>query len=135
VCQKSIDEKLREALVLVSAPMDNGHEPVLVEPLESHHRGMKAESIRNLDNLLLRNADTWSGAVIRGIVVRNDGVQAIVAARELEHDKNPLGVFLDARPLQRLRRQRGRRAVQEGWQRRADADAVQTLREEVAARA
>src|SRR5262245_20665201 len=73
-------------------------------------------------------------AVVRGVAVRHDGVQAVVAAGQFDDDEDALGVFLDAAPLERLRGQRGGGAGDEHWQGGADADPIEAAREEVASR-
>src|SRR5882762_512436 len=127
--------EMREARVLVAAAVHDGQATILVEPLEADHRWMHAESIGELDDLALANSQRRPGAIVRGIAVRYDGVQPVVAARELEDDEDSLGMLFGARALQRLRRQRRRRAAQKERQPRTDADAVQTARQELTPRA
>src|SRR6185369_8920713 len=95
---------------------------------------METEAVADLDHLAIGNPDMGPRAIVRGVAVRDEGVQAVVATRQLDDDEDALGVALDARALQRLRGERSRRAGQEHRQRRADADAVQPAREKVASR-
>ena len=60
---------------------------------------MEAEAVGGLDDLALRDAQLRPGAVVRRVAVRHDGVQAVVAARQLDDDEDPLGVLLDAGAL------------------------------------
>ena len=84
-------------------------------------------------HVAIRDPELRPGAVVRGVGVRNDRVQAVVAAGQLDDDEDPLGMLLDAGALERLRRERRRRAAQDERQSGADADAVQPAGEEVAA--
>jgi hypothetical protein len=121
--------------MLVAASVDDRHPPVLEQPFEADHRGVEAEVIVDLEDLAIRNTEMRPGAVVRGVPVGNDGVQAVVAARQLEHDENSFRAFFDARALQRLGRQGGRRAAEEHRKGRADANAVQSTNEKVASTA
>ena len=87
--------------------------------------GWKPKASLTFSTSFGRNADARPRAVVGRIAVRHDGVQPVVAARQLEHDEDALGMLLDARALQRLRGQRRRRAAEEERQPGADADAVQ----------
>jgi hypothetical protein len=74
-------------------------------------------------------------AVIGRVAVGHDRVQPVVAAGQLDDDENALGMLLDARAFERLRRERCRCAAQDERQAGADADAVESPDQEVAARA
>ena len=52
-----------------------------------------------LMHVALRDPELRPGAVVRGVAVRHDGVQAVVAARQLDDDENALGMLLDAGAL------------------------------------
>src|SRR5207302_10956340 len=80
------------------------------------------------------NSQIRPRAVVRRVAERDDGVQAIVAARQLDDDENALGMFLDARALQRLRGQRRRCAVQHERQPGAHAEAIQPAHEKITPR-
>ena len=121
--------------MVVAAAVDDRQQAVLVEPLEPDHRRMEAEAVGGLDDLALGDSQLRPSAVVRRVAVRHDGVQAVVAARQLDDDENPLGMLLDAGALERLRRQRRGRAAQDQRQAGADADAVQPAGQKVAARA
>src|SRR6476660_3421002 len=99
--------EMRETRMVVSTAMDDRHLAVLVEALEPDHRRMKSESVADLDHLALRNAQMGPRAVIRRVAVRYDRVEAVVAAGQFDDDEDALGVFLDARALERLRDERG----------------------------
>ena len=120
--------------MVVAAAVDDGEQAVFVEMLEADHRGMKAEAVGRFDHLVLGDAELRPRAVVRRIAVRHDGVQAVVAARQLDDDENALRTFFDARPLQGLRRQRGGRAAQHERQAGADADAVEPAGQKLASR-
>src|SRR5262245_29259781 len=125
---------MREARMVVPTAVHDRHLAVFVQALETNHRRVKSESVANLDDLALWDAQMGTRAVIRRIAVRHDGVQAVVAARQFDDDEDTLGVFLDARPLERLRRQRGGGAGDEHRQGGANADPIEAAREEVASR-
>src|SRR5262245_43861394 len=125
---------MREARMVVSTAMHDRHLAVLVQALETDHRRVKSESVADLDDLALWNTQMGTRAVIRGVAVRHDGVQAVVAAGQFDDDEDALGVFLDARPLERLRGQRGAGAGDEHRQGGADADPIESARQEVASR-
>ncbi len=118
--------------MVVPAAVDHRQMPILIEPLEADHRRMKAKSMRRFQHFALRDAELRSRAVVRGIAIGHDRVQTVVAARQLDHDENSLGMRLDAGALERLRRQRRRRAAQHKRQSGADADAVQPADQKVA---
>jgi hypothetical protein len=80
--------------------VDDGHLTVLVQPLEADHRRVEAEPIADLDHLAVGDPDVGPGAVVRRIAVRNERVQAVIAAGELDDDENALRMFLNARALQ-----------------------------------
>src|SRR2546426_7497722 len=61
--------EMREARVLVAAAVHDGHETVLVQPLEADHRWMHAKSIGELDDLAPGNPQPRSRAIVRGIAV------------------------------------------------------------------
>src|SRR4051812_18306791 len=94
---------------------------------------MKSEAVANADDLPIRNPQVRSRAVIRSVAARNDRVQSIVAARELDHNENSLWMLLQARSLKRLRSECRRCPVQNERQPGADTDAVQASDEKVAA--
>src|SRR5437763_3161700 len=94
---------------------------------------MKPESVGGVDDVTIRNPQVRSGAIVRGVAVRDDRVQPVIATRELDDDKNSLGMLLYARSLKRLRRQRRRRPAQDEGQPRPHADAVEAADEKVAA--
>ena len=121
--------------MIVAAAVDDAEHAVLVQPLEADHRRMKAEAVGGLEHVALLDPELRPGAVVGRIAVRHDRVQPVVAAGQLDDDENALGMLLDARALERLRRERGRRAAQDERQPGADADAVQSAGEEIAARA
>jgi hypothetical protein len=119
--------------MVVAAAVDDPKHPVLVEPLEPDHRRMKAEALAGLDRVVLCDSKLRPCAVVGRIAVRHDRVQAVVAAGQLDHDEDPLGVLLDAGPGECLRREGGRRPAENQRQAGADADAVQALGQEFAA--
>src|SRR4029077_14435896 len=82
-----------------------------------------------------RNPDVRPGAVVRRVAVRDDGVEAVVAAGQFEDDENPLGMLLHAGALDRLSGQRGGRAAEKDRQPRGEPDAVQPATEKFTARA
>ncbi len=118
--------------MLVPATMHDGQNAVLVQPLEADHRWVEAEPFGDLDRVALADGQVRPGAIVARVAVRDDGVQAVVAARQLDDDENPFGMLLEAGACQRLCGQRRRRAVENERQRGADTDAVQAVREEVA---
>src|SRR5262245_39118070 len=126
--------EMREARMVVSTAVHDRHLAVLVQALETNHRRVKSESLADFDDLAFWNAQMGTRAVIRRVAERYDSVQAIVAAGQFDDDEDALGVFLDARPLERLRRQRGGGAGNEHRQGGADADPIEAAREEVASR-
>ena len=85
--------------MVVAAAMDDRQQAVLVEPLEADHRRMEAEAVGGLDDLALGDSEFRPRAIVRGVAVRHDGVQAIVAARQLDDDENALGMRFDAGAL------------------------------------
>src|SRR5262245_10183827 len=99
--------KVREARMVVAAAMNDRDRPVLAQPVEPDHRLMEPESISPLDRVALPNADRRPGAVIGGVAVGNDGIESIVAARQLDDDEDALGMFFDARAAKRLRGEDG----------------------------
>src|SRR5437899_5564296 len=62
--------EMREARMVVSTAMHDRHLAVFVEALETDHRRVKSESVADLDDLTLRNAQTGPRAVIRRVAVR-----------------------------------------------------------------
>ena len=127
--------EVRQARMIVAAAVHDAEHAVLVQPLEADHRGMKAEPLGGLEHVAILDPEIRPGAVIRRVAVRHDRVQPVVAAGQLDDDENALGVLLDARAFERLRRERGRCAAQDERQAGADADAVQSPDQEIAARA
>ena len=119
--------------MVVAAAMDDGERPVLVEPLEADHRRMEPEAVGDLDDLALGNPELRPRLVVGGIAERHDGVQAVIAARQLDDHEDAVGMLLDARAFERLRGERRGRAVQDERQSRADAEAVHPSSDEVAA--
>jgi hypothetical protein len=117
--------------VLVATTVNDCKETILIESLEADHRRMKSETVRNLDDLTLRNGQLWSGAIIRLVTVWDDGIEAVVTTGEFNHDENPVRVFLNAGALQGLSGQDRGRSAQDEWQRCPDANAVQSTRDEV----
>ena len=73
--------------------------------------------------------------VVLVVAERDDGVQAVVATGQLDDDQDPLGTALGARALERLRRQCGRRPVEQHREPGRDPDAVQPLPQEITPRA
>src|SRR5215471_4131329 len=126
--------EVRQARMVVAAPVHDSHPAVFVETLEADHRRMEPERVAHLQNVFRRDANAGASAVIGGIAVWHDGVEAVVAPGELEHDEDSLGMLLHARALERLRSERGGRATQKHRQARADTDAVQTAHEKFATR-
>ncbi len=122
---------MRQARVVVSAAVDDGHPAVLVQTLEPDHRRMEAEVIVDLEDLARRNSDVRPGAVVRRVAMRHDRVEAVVPARQFEDDEDPFGMPLHARALKGLSRERRRRAVQENRQPGAEADAVEAASQKI----
>ena len=120
--------------MVVTAPVHDSEEPVLVQPFEADHRGVEPEPIGRLDDLAFGDPELRSGAVVGGIAVRHDGIQAIVAARQFDDDENSLGMLFDTGALERLCGEYGRRAAKDQREPDAHTDAVHATREEVAAR-
>src|SRR5205823_2706747 len=98
------------------------------------HRGVEAEAVGHLEHLTLRNADPRTGAVIGRVAVRYHGVQAVVAARQLEHDEDAIGMTLEAGALQGLGGERRRRPAEDDRQSGPETDAVQPARQKVTTR-
>ena len=121
--------------MIVPAAVYNAEHAVFVQPLETDHRGVKAEPLGGFEHASILYPQLWPGAVIGRVAVRNDRVQPVVATGQFDDDQDTLGVLLDARAFERLRRERGRCAAQDERQAGADADAVQSPNEEIAARA
>ena len=121
--------------MIVAAAVHDAEHAVLVQPLEPDHRGMKAEAVGGLEHVAILDPEIRPGAVVGRVGVRNDRIQPVVAAGQLDDDQDALGVLLDARAFERLRRERGRRAAQDEREAGADADAVQSPDQEIAARA
>ena len=71
---------MRQARMIVAAPMDDGHAPVLVQPFEADQRRVEPEVVAHLQNILGGDADARPGTVVRRVAVRHDGVQPVVAA-------------------------------------------------------
>src|SRR5262245_19019039 len=124
-----------EAWVVVSAPMHDPQQAVLVQPFEADHRRMEAEAVRRFDRLTLFDAKLRARAIVRRVAVRHDRVQAVDAAREFDDHQNAFRVLLDARALERLRREGGGGPAQYDGQRGTHANAIQTADEKFASRA
>src|ERR1044072_7563289 len=125
--------EMRQAGMVVAAPMNDGKRPVLVETLEADHRRMEAEAVGDLDDLAFGNTELRSRLVVRRIAKRDDGIQSVVAARQLDDDEDAVRVLLDARALKGLSGKRGRRAIQEEGQSRAESETVHASSNEVPA--
>ena len=121
--------------MIVPAAVDDAEQAVLVQPLETDHRGMKAEPLGGFEHVAILDPEIRPGAVIGRVGVRDDRIQPVVAAGQLDDDQDALGMLLDARAFERLRRERGRCAAQDERETGADADAVQSPSQEIAARA
>src|SRR5688572_4123500 len=93
--------------MVVAAPVHNGQTSVFEETLEADHRGMKAETIGDFDHLSLGDAQLRTCTVVGSVAEWDDGVQAVVAARQLDDHENAVGMPLDAGALQGLRGERG----------------------------
>jgi transcription antitermination factor NusA-like protein len=63
---------------------------------------MKAEAVGDRDRVALPDPEARPGAVVIRVAVRDDGVQAVVAARKLDDDEDALGTALEARASERL---------------------------------
>jgi hypothetical protein len=124
--------EMRQARMFVSTSVHHRQQPVFVQSFEADHRRMKTEAVGGLDDVTVRDSELWPRPVIGRVAVGNDGVQAVVAARQLDDDENSLRMLLDARALERLRRQRCRHAVQECRQSRCHSHAIQAAGEELA---
>ena len=90
--------------MVVAAAVDDRQLAILVESLEADHRRMEAEAVGGFDHVAFGNPDLRPGPVVRRVADGHDGVQAVVAAGQLDDDENPLGMLFDAGALQRLRR-------------------------------
>ena len=53
--------------MVVAAAVHDGHQAILVEPLEADHRRMKSKAIGEFDRLAFGNAEIRSGAIVGGI--------------------------------------------------------------------
>src|SRR4030095_3463039 len=125
--------EMRQARMVVAAAMNHSERAVLVEPFEANHGGVESEAIGNLDNLAFGNPQLRPRAVVRGVTKRDHRVQAVVATRQLDDHKDPVGVLLNARAFERLRGERRGRAVQDEGQTGTDAKSVHPPSDEVAA--
>src|SRR5439155_21791029 len=96
---------------------------------------VEPESVRDVDDLALRSAEMGTAAIVGGVAVRNDRIQPVIDSGQFDNDQHAPGMFFDAGPLERLCGERRGRAGEEHRQRGADANPVETAREEVASRA
>ena len=73
--------EVREGWVRVAAAMNDGQLAVLIEMLEARHSGVEAKMLIDLPHPRGANADLRTQLVIGIIAVRDDGIQAVIAAR------------------------------------------------------
>src|SRR2546430_11537147 len=81
---------MRQARMIVAAAVHDAQQPVLVQPFEADHRRMETEAVGNLDDFSIWNSQIRPRAMVRRVAERDDRVQAVVAARQLDDDENPL---------------------------------------------
>src|SRR5262245_25824430 len=120
--------------MVVPTPMNDGEHALFIQVLEANHRWMEAESRSGFDHRSLRYSKLRSRTIVGGIAVRHDGVQAIVAAGQLDDYENAFRMLLNARALQRLSGEHRRRAAENNRQPGAYPKAIQSSREEIPAR-
>ncbi len=80
--------EVRERRILVAAAVHDGELAALVEALETRHAGAEAEVVVDDAQLLARDAEIWPVLVVGVVGVGHQRVQAVVTARQLEHNQN-----------------------------------------------
>ena len=81
---------MRSARVRVADALDDGQLVLVVQRLERLQVGVEADLIVQVEHLVGGDPDLGSKLVIQPVAVGDDGVQAVVAAAELDHDQGAL---------------------------------------------
>ena len=79
---------MRERRLVVANAMDDRHLPVLEQPFEADHRLLKAELVVDPQQVVLPDAQLGTGVVIGVIGKGDDGVEAVIAARQFDDDED-----------------------------------------------
>ena len=103
----------------------NGEAPGLEHPASTLHRGMKANPLGDGDEPFHRQCQRFAISGVSFILERDDRVDSVIAAVELNHDEHP-AVFLrrggTSRPREEAGNARGERNQREGAQNIASCD-------------
>ena len=84
--------EMRERGLLVTAAVNHGQLAVFVELLETRHAGVPAVVVVDLEQPLCPYAQRRAVAVIGIVAIGHQRVQAVVAARQLDHHQDPIRV-------------------------------------------
>src|SRR5579871_2131130 len=80
--------EVREGRILVTAAVHDGELAIFVEAFEARHAAAEAEVVVDGAQLLTRHAEIRAVLVIGVVAVRDQSIEAVIAARELEHHQN-----------------------------------------------
>jgi hypothetical protein len=75
---------MREIGIGIADALQHRHLPVLPQRLERSERRMQARRVGEHDQLILRDRDLRTQAVVRRIGIRHEGVEPVVAALQLD---------------------------------------------------
>jgi len=117
----------------IADALDDGGVAIIVEFLEGGEVGVQADVAVDLEDILGIVAESGAGAVVMVIGVGNDGVEAIIAAGELDDDEDG-GVFaggtLGAFDVERIGEGHHRLVEERGDGGRGGEDGQATLEED-----
>ena len=82
--------EVRSVRVWIANPLDDREHSIVVEFLEAVHAWVKADALffRELEDVVFGDRDACAGAVVLGVAEGDDGVEPVVAARELHDDED-----------------------------------------------
>ena len=81
---------MREGRVVIAAAVHDREVAGLPQPLEPDHAGIEGEVVVELEQPVRLEPDGRAVPVVGVVAVRDQRVQAVVAARHLEHDEDPV---------------------------------------------
>jgi hypothetical protein len=74
--------------ILISDAVNDGHGPLVPKVLHGSHGRMKAVIVVQMNDLVLWDADGGSIVPVERVIVRDDGIEIIVTAGDLQNNQD-----------------------------------------------
>ena len=82
--------KMRAVRILITDALDNAQQAILVQVGQTAQSGMQSQMFVQLQGFTLRYRQRWPSFPILVVVERYDGIEAVVATGQLNHNQNRL---------------------------------------------